>query len=199
MEKKWIIIAVIVIGILLGLILGIYTYHRGGISNTNMIDTQKLAEEDKEENRIDGVQENETIQTANITNKISPNAIIVEKKYYKTCDHLIRNTIDVPEELVNGTEENVQAKYPDWKIESYSPTEIVVYKEFAGICDEHYVVKEKNGIIAIYTENSEGVQEWKEDTDIATQYLPEEDLENLKVGIKIIGITNLYNFLEDYE
>lgn len=199
MEKKGIIIAVVIIGILLGLIIGIYTYNRGGISNTNMIDTQKLADEKSEETKSNETILNEAVETSSVSMKVSPNAIIIQKRYYKSCDHLIREVIDIPEDLINKTQDDVMNKYSDWKLEGYSPKEIVIYKEFQGICNEHYVIKERNGVIGIYTENNEGIQEWQEDTEISTQYLPEEDLEQLKVGIKIVGKNNLYSFLEDYE
>ena len=68
-----------------------------------------------------------------------------------------------------------------------------------GFCNEHYIVKEDNGFISIYTVNKEGIQKLKEKTEISTMYLPEQDLENLKVGISIVGKMNLYSFLEDYE
>ena len=166
MEKKGIIIAVVIIGILLGLIIGIYTYNRGGISNTNMIDTQKLADEKSEETKSNETILNEAVETSSVSMKVSPNAIIIQKRYYKSCDHLIREVIDIPEDLINKTQDDVMNKYSDWKLEEYSPKEIVIYKEFQGICNEHYVIKEHNGVIGIYTENNEGIQEWQEDTEI---------------------------------
>lgn len=203
-RKIWIIVAVIVIGIVLAITLGIYTYRNGGISNTNIVNTQKLAEvenqfgENEEENREEESL-NEVVETSSISTRISPNAIIIEKKYYKKCDHLIRTVVDIPNNLVNQTEEEVKKQYSDWKLEGYSSNEIVVYKEFEGICNEHYIVKEKNGILAVYVENSDGIQEWEEDTEIEVQYLPEEDIEEFKVGVKVVGRINLSSFLENYE
>lgn len=201
MKEKWLIIAIIIVGIIFGIILGVYVHKQNDVSDINMLESQKLSETDNVENNQEYINSavNEAVETSNVEEKISPNASIIQKRYYKGCDHLIRETIDIPEDLVNKTEEDVIKKYSDWKVEKYSSKEIVIYKEFSGICNEHYVVKEHNGIIGIYTENSEGVQELQEDTEISTQYLPEEDLENLKVGIKIVGKSNLYNFLEDYE
>lgn len=72
-------------------------------------------------------------------------------------------------------------------------------KNLIGLCDEHYIVKENNGFISIYTVDKEGIHKLKENTEISTMYLPEQDLENLKVGINIVGKMNLYGFLEDYE
>ena len=33
--------------------------------------------------------------------------------YYEACDHLIRKTEDIPEELVNKTEEEVKEEFAD--------------------------------------------------------------------------------------
>ena len=74
-----------------------------------------------------------------------------------------------------------------------------MYKEFKGICNEHYIVKEHNGVLGVYIENNENVQEWQEDTEIEVQYLPEEDIEDFKLGVRIVGKINLITFLEDYE
>ncbi len=196
MESKWIIIA-IVIGLILAIIAGIYAYNTGGISQTNIIVKEELAERVNEEKQIQKV--NQTIETSAKEVKTSPNAIIIEKRYYKGCDHLTRDEKDISEEMVNKTEEEIERQYPGWKLESYSPTEIILYKETNGFCDEHYVAREHNGYIGIYNINEQGVEKLKEDTEIATAYLPEEDLERLKIGVPIVGKRNLYNFLEDYE
>lgn len=202
MEKKWIIIItmLVIIGIVLATILGIYAYKNGSISDTNIKSNKELAEiEVNEEKKINKDEKNEIISTAAINELISPNAIIIEKRYYKACDHLLRNVVEIPMELINKTEEDIKHKYSDWKLEKYSSTEITMYKEYNGFCDEHYIVKAENGVITIYTINEKNIEKLKEETDISVQYLPEEDLEKLKVGIYIVGKTNLYSFLEDYE
>lgn len=199
MGKKWIIILTLTVGIILAIVCGIYAYNKGGISDSNVISNKKLADVMETENSITEEVMNESVPTSLTNSNISPNAIIIEKRYYKACDHLIKDVIDVPEELVNKTEADIKEKYAGWKIEGYSPTEIAVYKEFKGFCDEHYMIRENNGIISIYTVNQEGVEKLKENTEISTMYLPDEDLKELKSGIEIIGKTNLYSFLEDYE
>ena len=198
-EKKWLIIGVIILGIILGVVFGIYAYDRGKMSDTNMIDTQKLADVENNKQLNNETNANVAIETSSIDMKGSPNAIIIQKRYYKSCDHLIKEVVDVPEDLINKEQEDVIKKYSDWKLEGYSSKEIVIYKEFDGICNEHYVIKEHDGVIGIYTENNEGIQEWQEDTEISTKYLPDTDLEQFKIGTKIVGKNNLYSFLEDYE
>ena len=209
MDKKWIIC--IVIAIVLGLGLGVgfalLSQARNKTEDTELLSEKELAgmeENSIQQNMMEGdsiVDEGEinAVETANTEDNISPNAIIVKKVYYEACDHLTREVEDIPEELVNKTQSDIEEAFPGWTVEEYSPTEIVLYKTDKGNCGEHYFVQEHNGVIGIYTIDEYGVKTLREDTEISTQYLPEADLENLKAGVEIIGHTKLIEFLEDYE
>ena len=198
MDKKWIIciIIAIILGLSIGIGLAIYSSNNNG-EGIDIESDKKLAEEDT----ISNLKNNDanSVETVSTENTISPNAIIIEKVYYEGCDHLIRKTVDIPETLVNKTEEEIKKQYSDWKLEEYSPTQITLYKTVTGNCGEHYYVQEHNGVIGIYTMDEYGVKTLKEDTEIVTQYLPEADLQKLKAGVEIIGHTKLVEFLEDYE
>ncbi len=200
MDKKWII--AIVITVVVGLMIGIGFAISSGNNETENIDyvsEKELADTNKYENFLNYLKNENIIETSSIEDTISPNAIIIKKTYFEACDHLIRKTEDVPEELVNKNEEDVEKQFSEWKIEEYTPTQIILYKTDSGNCGEHYFVQEHNGVIGIYTIDEYGIKTLKEDTEISTQYLPEEDVKNLKAGVEIVGNTNLVEFLEDYE
>lgn len=200
MDKKWIIciIITIIIGLSIGIGLAVYSSSNGETEDMDLLSEKELA--DSEETNSNILQNTtNTVETSAIDANISPNAILIKKIYYETCDHLIREAEDIPEELVNKTEEDVKEAYSDWKVEEFSPTQIILYKTKSGNCGEHYFVQDHNGVIGIYITDEYGVKTLQEDTEISTQYLPEEDLTNLKAGIEIIGKTNLTEFLEDYE
>ena len=193
--KTWFVLIVCIIIAVIAFVFGAYVYNRKTARNDEPVNIEKLSQvEEIKENSI----YNE-IETSTSESKVSPNAIVNEKRYYKKCDHLIRETVDIPEELVNMSEEDVKKYYEGWNIEKYTPTEITIYKEFSGICNEHYIVKKNGDVLGIYIENDDGVDEWLEDTQIEIQYLPEEDIKNFEVGVKVVGKTNLNLFLEDYE
>jgi hypothetical protein len=199
MDKKWIIsiIIVVILGLALGISLAIFAENMRKTDNTNVLSQKELA---TSYNEIDSnIQQSNVLETANVENKISPNAVIVKKIYYKACDHLIREVEDIDDDLVNKQEDDVKAKYSDWELESFSPNQITLYKTSNGNCGEHYFVQEHNGVIGIYTTDEYGVKTLKEDTEIATQYLPEADIDKLKAGVEIIGKTKLIEFLEDFE
>ena len=129
----------------------------------------------------------------------TPYISTIKKEYYKKCDHLKRDIEDVQKQLINKSEEDVERLYSDWKIEGYSPNEIVIYKEYDGICGDHYIVKEHNGVIGIYKLDSVGNEIFVEDTELQIQYLPEIDIIKLKEGITALGQAELNSVLEDFE
>ena len=201
MDRKWIIsvILVIILGLLIGIGIAMYSENKNKTDKIDMLSEKELAYNSNidKENSIQNTIN--SIETSASENTISPNAILIKKTYYEDCDHLIRKTEDIPEELVNKDEEYVKKIFSDWVIEEYSPTQIILYKTSSGNCGEHYFVQEHNGVIGIYTVDEYGVKTLKIDTEISTMYLPEIDIQNLKAGVEVIGYTKLVEFLEDYE
>lgn len=74
-----------------------------------------------------------------------------------------------------------------------------MYKEVDEFCDEHYVLKEKDGNITIFKLDQNNNEIFLEDTEIATEYLAEEDLEKIKQGIIIFTKKELNKTIEDFE
>ena len=142
---------------------------------------------------------NSIIETNSNEVKVGPNTKLVLKKYYKDCKHTINSYVELPKELVNMTEEDMQNEYEDWSVEKFTEDEVILLKEEQGFCNEHYLLKEKDGFIAVYVIDKTGEEVLKELTGISTQYLPQNDLLNLESGIKVYGTEELNKTLEDYE
>ncbi len=196
MRKGWIIVIILGIMILfcIGVMAGVYFYEKEKTKDSNM-PTKQLASIEQNEDK----EENETISTSTLETKASPNCTVTEKQYFKGCDHLIKEIKEIPEEWINYTEEQVKAEYDAWKLESFTSNQIIVSQEKEGYCGMHYVVREHGEVLGIYTTDETGQETWKEDTDIATRYLTEEDLIKVQEGIKAIGDDQLHSVLEDFE
>ena len=193
MRNSWAILLVIMVILLfaLGVMMGIYFYGSDNTEDTNLLNVQ-LAEESILENNV-------TVSTSLTEEKVSPNCTIVEKQYFTGCDHLIKDIKEIPEDWINMTEEQILEQYPDWTLESFTNNQIIVSQEKEGYCGEHYVIRTHDDVIGIYTLDENGKETLKEDTDIPTMYLTEEDLEILDKGIQAIGENQLHQVLEDYE
>lgn len=197
--KKYTVIIVISIGIILGFFTGLYLYKIKQVDRQN--DTEKIAKliEDECTKAAELKNNNELVQTNSKTEKTSPNCVLTLKIYYNICGHLIEKKENIKEAEVNLTEAELKEKFSDWEIQKFTPTEIVLYKELNEFCNEHYLLKEKDGEIAIFKLDQNNNQTFLEKTDISTEYLTEKDLENIKRGIIIYSKKELNKTIEDFE
>lgn len=206
MKKSWIIILILAI-IVLGIIAGIAIYEKNKqeisekntapniINEVSEIITDECTEEWEE------LQEQEVLDIEANSNeeKISPNCVLTLKRYYKECKHTINEYADMPQSLVNRTKEDLQKEYPNWEISKYSSMEIVLYKEFDSDCGQHFVLRNDEGKIAVYRINENNEEEVYERTEISVDYLTETDKIEIENGIKVNGIEELKQLIEDFE
>ena len=192
--KKSILIGYFFIAIIAGITLGIIVHI---FNDTSM--EQGMIEEVENVNKIAKRNETNIIVTSSNEIKTSPNAYLVFETYYKGCGQDVISKKKIPSGDVNQNEAYFSKSYPDWRIKSFSSEKVEFYREKNNMCDYHYIIKENDGVIAIYNVDSNGNMTLKENTDIETKYLPEEDVELLKKGIKAHGDNELLEKLSDYE
>ena len=139
------------------------------------------------------------VETNTNEERISPNAFITFKQTYNECGHTKVEFVEVPQEFVNLTEEELKQKYPEWNVEKFTDTDIILNKDVKGNCNEHYIVKDVNGIVTVFRVLADGTEEEYQVTDIATEYLTDTDKIEMEKGIKVNGKQNLNQLIEDYE
>ena len=130
--------------------------------------------------------------------KISPYAKMTIEKYYKQCEHSTVEIYDVPKELVNLTEEELQKRYENWEIKKFTANDIQLYRQINANCSSHFVLKEKDGYIAVYKAVSNNIDELNMITEIECASLKEEDKLAVESGIKIYGKEELSSIIEDF-
>lgn len=206
MKKTWIIIlvlAVLGIGILSGI--GIYEKNKKKTTEKNIIENEvnKISEEVTDECTEEWQELEEqaklNIQTNSNEEKISPNCLLILKRYYKECDHIINEYIDIPHKLVNKTQQDLENEYLNWDIKKYSSTEIIIYKEFDSDCGQHFILRDDEGKITIYKINENNEEEVYQKTEISIDYLTETDKIEIQNGIRVNGIEELNQVIENFE
>lgn len=203
MKKENIIVGIISIIVLIGAIFtatmirkGVNENEEKEIEDTIILNTE-VSDECTEEYEIS---QNNIVEPTNSTEeKISANAMLILKKYYKQCEHTINEYVEIPVELVNMTEKEVQAEYPEWELIGFTSNEVILYKEFDERCKEHFILKIENGKIVVYKILETGELELYAKTEIGTEYLTETDLINMQNGLEIYGKEQLNKILEDFE
>ena len=198
--RNFFFIATVATVILFGFVCGYYIY-KGNLKEKTNNEEYNLGVLENSKNNIqnDEKLKNEIVETNASDEKISPNATLVIKKYYKDCGHTTKDYSEIPEEMVNMSEDDLAKKLQGWEIKGFSSNEIVIYKEIDGICDEHYILRNKDGNIAIFRIDSNDKEVLSQMTEISTEYLTENDLAKLEQGIKAVGKEELNSILEDYE
>lgn len=204
MKKSWIIILVVAI-IIIGIVAGLAIYNKNEKTQNNIVEneinkvSEKVTDECTEEYEELERQAKLDIETNSSEEKISPNCLITLKRYYNECQHTINEYIDVPQNLVNGTQEDLEKEYPNWEIQKYSSNEIILYREFDSNCGQHFILRNDNGKITIYKINEEMQEEVYEKTEISVEYLTEKDKVEIQNGIRVNGVEELNQLLEDFE
>ena len=169
-------------------------------------DAQKIQTEIAEEEILDdctdeyeGAEYEDTIKANTQEEKTSPNCSLTTKTYYRKCGHTKSEYTNLPSSFVNLTKEEIQEKYQEYEIENFATNAIVLYQEKEGDCGEHYMVKDKDGMVTVYQVLEDGSEEELETTGITTEYLPETDKINMKNGIQVNGKQELNQLIEDFE
>jgi len=148
-------------------------------------------------------QEYEEFQKATVVSsteeKLASNAILILKKYYQKCEHTINEYVELPQEIVNMTKEEVQEEYADWEVIGFEKGKLTLYKEFDDVCGEHFKLKIEDGKVVIYIVNNDGSETIYEKTNISSEYLTETDLINMQDGLEIYGKEELNQIIEDFE
>lgn len=204
MKKSWIIILVVAI-IIIGIMAGLAIYNKNEKSKNNIVEneintiSEKVTDECTEEYEELERQAKLDIETNSSEEKISPNCLITLKRYYNECQHTINEYIDIPQKLVNGTQEDLEKEYPNWEIQKYSSNEIILYREFESNCGQHFILRNDNGKITVYKINESNEEEIYEKTEISVEYLTETDKVEIQNGIRVNGIEELNQLIEDFE
>lgn len=193
MKKTYIVLTIIaIIAILIILIFVL------GKINLNKNQNEKIIGNiENSENEM--LNSTKIVITSAVDTKTTPNTVFIFKTYYNKCMHITIKKNKIEEEFVNKTEEQIQVFYEDWKIEEFNKEQVVFYKECEGICKEHYIIRDVDGYLNVFSVDENNVETLMQTKDIVTTYLPDEDKELLEKGINVIGKDNLNATLEDYE
>ena len=197
---------IIIISLILAISAGVATYFivrqnkkSETIPETNTYIAEKIEDECTEEYKEEQMEKQNTTEVSSTEEKVAANAILILKKYYTKCDHTINEYVELPQELVNLTKEQVQEKYADWQVIGFEKGKITLYKEFDDVCGEHFKLKIEDGKVVVYTVNNEGTETLYEKTNISSEYLTETDLLNMQDGLEIYGKEELNQVIEDFE
>ncbi len=130
--------------------------------------------------------------------KIMSTTNIVYEYYYTEDGKTERTEEEPPYFLLNLTEKALADKLSDWEILSFSTDEVVLRKNVSAKSDQHYIVSDLDGYVAVFYETPINGTRLKEMTNTPIIALSQVEQNRLKEGIYISGKEELIKILEDY-
>ena len=200
-RRIFVIILVVVLIMAGGYILGLYIGNRqfadrsdgprGGTGyQTMQAERTKAGDTDID---IDGKNEKSGVATTKDT-------LLVFRKYYRGCKETKVEERKVMGHEIGFDREGLKLAHPLWSIGGFSPSRVILNMEVDGYCPEHFLVKDKDGMIAIYTPSESGDEDILfEETDIPTFILPDEIKDEILRGLVVDSTEELEHFMENFE
>ena len=139
------------------------------------------------------------MQTASLEEKVLPTTKLILEKKFQDCKHTISKEVELPEEMINLTKDELSEQYSDWIVKDFSEKKIVLYRLANGLCDEHFLINDEDGVVVVYGLDEDYNKSLYEKTDIYTEYLPTQDIDRLKEGIYVYTVSDLNSELENLE
>ena len=107
------------------------------------------------------------------------------------------NTVDISE---NSEGEVTDSCLDEWDAyNQYIGEKIEEASNSLVVDDTHYLLKDVWGYIEVYYLDDEHNEYLYKKTSIATDYLSQEDIDDLKIGIEVVGAEAMNKMLEDFE
>lgn len=136
---------------------------------------------------------------ANITKEnetvYNRHAVLNLTEKYK-CGHNIVTSAKIPDSFTGKSIEDIKKENPELNITSYNDFSINAEQLIENECNNHYVIKLKNGKITSYNKSIPDITV-KEITINLQEYL-KEDIEILKNGIEVGSKEEMLEFFEDF-
>lgn len=135
--------------------------------------------------------------------RVSPNTSFKLETYYAKCGHTIKDEIEFDNGVINMSKNDfnnyIKEKYQDLKLVSFSFDEVVLRKIKNTLCQNHYIISEFEGNIAVYKIDQMGEKVlYKKLEDYPLSLLKEIDQEKLKKGIIVDSEEELSDVLENF-
>lgn len=130
--------------------------------------------------------------------RINEDTILVVRKYFKGCGHIIEEKSNISKEFVNMTKEDFKSLFSGWEIDAFNSKYVVISRTFNGYCQNHFIISIKDNRVAIFYSQPVDGDNLKLITPISVDNLPEKEVEDLKKGIVVNSFEDAIKIVEDF-
>jgi len=131
---------------------------------------------------------------------VSAETLFVFRRHYKLCGHDKEHERYATLEEVGLPEDEVKLLHPEWRITEFSSSRVLLTKEIDVSCPDHYLIKEKDGYVAVFQsiENGEGVLMLCQ-TRMNVAFLETDTRNQVREGIIVDSLEDVENLIESWD
>jgi hypothetical protein len=126
---------------------------------------------------------------------VKQDAVLQTVTVYMSCGHEGVGEGPVLSDIVGLNEKQLMEKYPQWRVDEFKPDKVVLIREIGGYCPNHFVIREDNGMVAVYDTAGKLLR----DTGIPLDILPGIVQDQIKEGIVVNSQEEVNAILENLD
>ncbi|MBB6214853.1 hypothetical protein HNQ80_000938 [Anaerosolibacter carboniphilus] len=153
-------------------------------------------------NQEDDLNLNLNVEETVNNNLVTEETKLIFKTYYEKSRDTLTKEEKVPIVLIGeplrSLQDYVSSHYIGWSIRGISEDFIELYRVKETLSPNYYIVKEKDGFIAIFQIDDSGNNILIDQTEIPIFGLGDIDQQKLKDGIPVKNLESVHQILEDY-
>lgn len=122
------------------------------------------------------------------------------ERVYNACGHNSITYRYATAQEAGLSREQVEEMYSSWDIKEFSPSIVWLCEKVDGYCTNHYIIGEKDGIVAIYRPREDGKDVYLiHQTDIDTAFLGADVQERIREGWVVDSLEQLELLMESWD
>jgi len=131
---------------------------------------------------------------------INENTLLIFETNYTACNDKRVEERKANEDEIGLNRQELESNFPEWDVYEFSSSKVILTKELDDYCPNHFILKDKDGMIVIYMP-SKGENESRsiQNTQIPINKLPPDFQDEIRKGLVIDSLQEIEYFLESLE
>ena len=139
-------------------------------------------------------------QEISAINVTTENTQLIFETNYTSCNDQIIEERKVESNEIGLKRQDIKAKFPDWNVSEFSSIRVILTKELNDYCPNHFVLKDRDGMVVIYMPSEvEDKERNIQQTQISINKLPPDVQDEIRKGLVMDSLEEVEYFLESLD
>ncbi len=137
--------------------------------------------------------------TAYLSYRLENQSVLIFERHYAKCNDVLSDESAMTHFHLGKTRADMELAYPRWRLTDFTPEKVVFRKEIDGYCPMHYIIKEKEGYLAVYRSHKETGELYIEDElNVRFDWLERDVQEQIRNGLVVDTAEEVEQLVENW-